>query len=640
MLWLLKPPPPEPAARLRLPLQPPDVPPLKDPGNVQGGISERVSGRRSRMPAAAWLREAGGGGGVVEGSALHFGGRSAAAGSRSPSTSRLRRRPARCRTVRRRNAAASRRIRPGYGAPRRPAGRFAHQPSPALAPAGAATGSLGVNAPDIGEDDPAPRIDLSGVHAVRPGAAAGLEYGLTESQGAVDGRDAEAGRRHRREATVAAMDAASANRQVTMSRSISASSTAPPIRCSRKAKPARAISNHVNLGEVLCGYPNLADKTAPYADAPEFIRSLLQDGSFLARTQAASGRRGARASLERAQTGRRGRGACADARRLHGQDDGTLARRPPAKAGHPLAVVPNPDPLSNDFHFDTDKDGSAVPVPCAHTARQSAGPESGSRQPAAPLCTPRHVLRPAASGRDSNGAYASESPAAGARPYLHGLQRQSRRTVRSGAELAERRQQFGLIFGPERSLPRPRRTGPAPLFPLRAQRTNGPHGARRFGSPARRAASLRAPGMGSLSVRAFQEGARDLAGSEPRRKATKRRGDMERGRRARRRSHDCAKSKRALAKRRPVTAWKIGARRSRCGRRFHHAHRSGRPFASVTAACCDTPFGVLVAERSMVEQVLQDPDRNLSITGYLPRMRRSFGVLYLGLDAGPGRRRV
>ena len=31
VLWLLKPPPPEPAPRLGLPLQPPDEPPLQDP---------------------------------------------------------------------------------------------------------------------------------------------------------------------------------------------------------------------------------------------------------------------------------------------------------------------------------------------------------------------------------------------------------------------------------------------------------------------------------------------------------------------------------------------------------------------------------------------------------------------------------
>lgn len=47
-----------------------------------------------------------------------------------------------------------------------------------------------------------------------------------------------------------------------------------------------------------------------------------------------------------------------------------------------------------------------------------------------------------------------------------------------------------------------------------------------------------------------------------------------------------------------------------------------------------TPYGTLVAGRQMVDQVLQDRERSLTATGYLPRMERSFGTLYLGLDAG------
>jgi lysophospholipase L1-like esterase len=48
-----------------------------------------------------------------------------------------------------------------------------------------------------------------------------------------------------------------------------------------------------------------------------------------------------------------------------------------------------------------------------------------------------------------------------------------------------------------------------------------------------------------------------------------------------------------------------------------------------------TPFGVLVAERSMVEGVLLDPKGNVSVNGYLPRMHASFGEIFLGLDRGP-----
>ena len=58
-----------------------------------------------------------------------------------------------------------------------------------------------------------------------------------------------------------------------------------------KSKAGRRYSNHVNLGEILCGYPNLADKVGDYAKRADqtdddvdadFIRSLLHDGSFLA----------------------------------------------------------------------------------------------------------------------------------------------------------------------------------------------------------------------------------------------------------------------------------------------------------------------------------------------------------------------
>ena len=49
-----------------------------------------------------------------------------------------------------------------------------------------------------------------------------------------------------------------------------------------------------------------------------------------------------------------------------------------------------------------------------------------------------------------------------------------------------------------------------------------------------------------------------------------------------------------------------------------------------------TPYGVLAADKRLLEQVTTDTNRNLTITAYLPRMRRSFGVLYLGLDPGQG----
>lgn len=45
-----------------------------------------------------------------------------------------------------------------------------------------------------------------------------------------------------------------------------------------------------------------------------------------------------------------------------------------------------------------------------------------------------------------------------------------------------------------------------------------------------------------------------------------------------------------------------------------------------------TPYGVLVADRRLVDEVLLDPQHRYSVAGYLPRMRPSIGEIYLGLD--------
>ena len=46
------------------------------------------------------------------------------------------------------------------------------------------------------------------------------------------------------------------------------------------------------------------------------------------------------------------------------------------KAGQPLAEVLGPDPLSNDFHFDTDQEGKLCPFHAHIQARQSTGPDT------------------------------------------------------------------------------------------------------------------------------------------------------------------------------------------------------------------------------------------------------------------------
>ena len=49
-----------------------------------------------------------------------------------------------------------------------------------------------------------------------------------------------------------------------------------------KSEAGTRYPNQVHLGEILCGYPNLADKTGPFGDETNRVHTLLRDGSFLA----------------------------------------------------------------------------------------------------------------------------------------------------------------------------------------------------------------------------------------------------------------------------------------------------------------------------------------------------------------------
>jgi hypothetical protein len=48
-----------------------------------------------------------------------------------------------------------------------------------------------------------------------------------------------------------------------------------------------------------------------------------------------------------------------------------------------------------------------------------------------------------------------------------------------------------------------------------------------------------------------------------------------------------------------------------------------------------TPEGIVVTSKELVLQVLLNPDGNYTIEGYQPRMEKSIGVIYLGMDWGP-----
>jgi Dyp-type peroxidase family len=65
--------------------------------------------------------------------------------------------------------------------------------------------------------------------------------------------------------------------------------------------------------------------------------------------------------------------------------------------------------------------------------------------------------------------------------------------------------------------------------------------------------------------------------------------------------------------------------------------RSAGAWAAIRAkhgGALRTPYGVLVADRSLAMQVLGDTQGHYSVAGYRERMAQSIGEIYLGLDAG------
>jgi Dyp-type peroxidase family len=71
----------------------------------------------------------------------------------------------------------------------------------------------------------------------------------------------------------------------------------------------------------------------------------------------------------------------------------------------------------------------------------------------------------------------------------------------------------------------------------------------------------------------------------------------------------------------------------------HDRFVSASIWAAIRTRCngaLRTPYGLLVADRALVNQVLEDHGGNYSACGYRPRLQASIGEIYLGLDRGPG----
>lgn len=83
-------------------------------------------------------------------------------------------------------------------------------------------------------------------------------------------------------------------------------------------------------------------------------------------------------------------------------------------------------------------------------------------------------------------------------------------------------------------------------------------------------------------------------------------------------------------------AWKVALEDPEAQRNFE----SASIWAAIRAHCAGvlrTPYGVLVADRFHIDEVLHDDQRLYSVSGYHDRMTQSIGEIYLGLDDhGPG----
>jgi Dyp-type peroxidase family len=498
---------------------------------------------------------------------------------------------------------------------------------------------LGVDAPDIAEDDPAPRIDLSAVHAIIQIRRRGPHEHAAESKAHLM---AEMKRLVASDPGVTPLSLQWMKRQRNSAGDVEEhfgfidGTSNPQL---NKSKAGKRYSNHVNLGEILCGYPNLADKIGDYAKLadktdgdvdPAFVQSLLHDGSFLAIRKLRQDVEALDEALIAAQA------QAADAGQGLTREDfmaKMMGRWPGShpKAGQPLAVVLEPPTKdSNDFHFETDKDGKLCPFH-AHIRRANPrirNPEAGSRPPRfvrRGMSYGPHVRREhdGWTSRDSldqerglifmaynanlgeqyelvqrwlNGANSSGSYSGQGDPLFGAAEAGRRRYFRFDHEGQTIRM---ALDGSDRLHEEPR-----PFVRLE-------WGAYLF-APSRKA-------LASLQERAAAQGNK---------RAVIWSADAGETEIARLRDIETR-----LGPAEAFTAWKTALEDPDAATNF--------TTASIWAAIRErhggvlrTPFGVLAADRRTIEEVLLDPKRNLSVLEYLPRMHQSFGEIYLGLDAG------
>ena len=483
----------------------------------------------------------------------------------------------------------------------------------------------GVNARDIGQDDPSPRIDLSAVHAV-------VQVRLK-----APGPDPAVAPRDQLMAVMQALVATHSDikplslqwmqRQRNLKGDFEehfgfVDSNSDPVLS--RVKAGDIFPNQIHLGELLCGYPNLADKESPLAGTPARVQALLQDGSFLVIRKLRQDVAVLDKSLDNAVTQTTAAGHPMTRIELKAK----MMGRWPGDSDTPGEPLADAEPHSNDFNFVNDPHGAVCPFH-AHIRRANprTDPAKGSRPP-------RIVRRGMSYGAPLN---------------------------RQEADPQKRQESFeqerGLIFMAYNS-------SLGEQFEVVQRWLNGGNSSASYSGQSDPLSGIAEPGRlrhfrfedQGTTIRMELDGS-DKLHDEPHPYVR-----LEWG------AYLFAPSKAALAglqaraaaqgKRCPI-AWSAENGEKMIVRLRELEHRLSQAEAveawktaledpdaatdftnaSIWAAIRDhhggvlrTPYGILVADRDMVHEVFADPQRRLSITGYLPRMRRSFGVLYLGLD--------
>lgn len=493
--------------------------------------------------------------------------------------------------------------------------------------------ALGIDAPDLREDDPTPRIDMSAVHAI-------LQLRLL-TKDALTTADARAPLMAEMKRLVA-VDGVRPLSIQWMQRQRDASGavqdhfgfrdgSSNPVLC--RSQAGTRYSNQVHLGEILCGYPNLADEKGPFGDETKRVHMLLRDGSFMALRKLRQDVEELEEVLYRT-TREATDAAVAGAPALTRETllAKMMGRWPTGhpKAGLPLTPVPPPDQEMNDFNYDYDTQGLCP----FHAHIRRANPRMRITPADGGVRPPRIVRRGMSYGPPVK---PDDSQAA-----KNALQ-----------------QERGLIFmAYNASL--------GEQFEVVQRWLAGGNSSGSYSGESDPLLGLAEPGRlrhfrfdhGGQTVRMALDGS-DRLHDEPRPFVR-----LEWG------TYLFAPSKKALASlqqwaakrdRKRLVTWsaddgekyiaQLGAIESRHGEAAAMAAwktaledpGSAAHFinASIWAAIRErhggvlrTPFGVLVADRDMVHQVFADPHRRLTITGYLDRMENSFGILYLGRDAG------